>query len=49
MNLHHLNDILSRGTKLLDFMESHWKIDLGDEAFKHGLLHLQFLGIKTNE
>ncbi len=38
------NDILSRGLDLLDFMESRWKIHLGDEAFKHRLLHLQFLG-----
>ena len=35
--------ILQRGLGLLKFMESRWDIELGDDEFKRGLLHLKFL------
>ncbi|MEZ6939517.1 DUF262 domain-containing protein [Aeromonas sp. S12(2024)] len=35
--------ILLRGLELLQFMETRWRISLGDERFKAKLLHLDFI------
>ena len=37
------DSIKERGLEMLEFMESRWGIDLGDEESKLKLLNLQFL------
>lgn len=39
-------NILQRGLDLLEFMESRWDIDLGDDEFKKELLHLGFVEVE---
>lgn len=41
--------ILLRGLELLQFMETRWRISLGDERFKAKLLHLDFIFYKNQD
>lgn len=41
--------ILLRGLELLQFMETRWRISLGDERFKAKLLHLDFIFDKNQD
>ena len=36
-------EILERGLTLLSFMETRWRISMGDKSRKQSLLHLSFL------
>ncbi|MFT7381461.1 MAG: hypothetical protein ACI9Z3_001347, partial [Roseivirga sp.] len=37
------DSILKRGLGLLEFLESRWNVELGDEKNKEDLLHLGFM------
>ena len=42
-------EIQERGIALLKFMETRWLVELGDDAFKEKLLHVDFLNTDAKE